>query len=127
MLSPNGSILDSRRRERRTKRNAREREKELDVRLGRIERDNRMLMNTLSGIANSFGELSRRVEKNGIGMGRERLLEGGLGSREEERELMGMEPVMRELQVLAPSISQESFKRAGLDDFDEDDGGSIME
>jgi hypothetical protein len=131
MLSPTGSILESRRRERRVKRNVREREKELDIRLGRIERDNRLLMSTLSGIANSFGELSRRVERNGMGigngLGREKLLKGlgTLGSGDEEQS-RGFEPVMRELQILAPSISRESIKRTGVDDFDEDDGGSIL-
>jgi hypothetical protein len=36
-----------------------------------------------------------------------------------------VEPVMRELQVLAPSVSTESYKQVG-DEFDEDDGGSIL-
>jgi len=131
MMSPTGSILESNRRERRIKRNLREREKELDVRLGRIERDNRLLMSTLSGIASSFGDLSRKVEKGGVGNAidrAERLLEE-LGSGEEERRVgegRGVEPIMRELQVLAPSVSEESVKSAGGDDFDEDDGGSIL-
>jgi hypothetical protein len=120
-------MLESRRRERRIKRNLREREKELDERLGRIERDNRLLMSTLSGIANSFGELSSRVEKGGLGVGIGRWEEGQDGGldRRSRGELSGVEPVMRELQVSAPRISAESFKRAG-DEFDEDDGGSIL-
>jgi hypothetical protein len=51
--------LDARRQDRRLKRNMSLREKEMDARLGKLERDNTMLMTTLSGIATSFGELSR--------------------------------------------------------------------
>lgn len=83
-------------------------------------------MTTLSGIASSFGELSRRVEKNGMGGGRERVL-GSIGfGMEGQGEERDVEPVMRELQVLAPSVSRESVTRTGVDEFDEDDGGSIL-
>ena len=130
MLSPTGSMLESRRRERRVKRNLRERERELDTRLGRIERDNEMLMGVLSGIANGFGELSRRVERNGLssvaGM-RRGISVGDLrnGLVGKVGDGTGVEPVMRELQVLAPSVSAESVKHVE-DEFDEDDGGSIL-
>jgi hypothetical protein len=127
VLSPTGSMLESRRRERRLKRNLREREKDLDERLRRIERDNRLLMSTLSGIASSFGELSRRVEKGGLGIGMGKWEETGeLGEeRRMHGELRGMEPVMRELQVLAPRVSTEIVKKV-VDEFDEDDGESIL-
>jgi hypothetical protein len=136
MLSPTGSVLESRRGERREKRNIREREKELDLRLGRIERDNEVLIGVLSGIASGFSELSRRVEKNGLGLGHGGLGRGmglgeiggasaGEGERRKEAGLRGVEPVMRELQVLAPSVSRESVKHVG-DEFEEDDGGSIL-
>jgi hypothetical protein len=44
-------------------------EKELDARLKKIERDNVMLLNTLSGIASSFQEL-HRLYPNGQRRGR---------------------------------------------------------
>jgi hypothetical protein len=112
LLSPTGSMLESRRRERRVKRNAREREKDLDVRLGRIERDNELLMGVLSGIASGFSQLSRKVDE----WKKEGRNENGLSSVEES---------MRELQFLAPSVSGESVKHIG-DEFEEDDGASIL-
>ena len=60
------SDLDARRQERRAKRNMSLREREVDVRLSKIERDNMMLMSTLNGIANSFGELSRVIPRTAI-------------------------------------------------------------
>ncbi|KAE9380183.1 hypothetical protein N431DRAFT_125246 [Stipitochalara longipes BDJ] len=120
MLSPTGSILESRRRERRVKRNIREREKELDIRIGRIERDNEVLMSVLSGIASGFSQLSRRVDEGAL---------GGRGLRKvasrKELGLASVEQSMRELQELAPSVSTESVKHVG-DEFEEDDGGSIL-
>ncbi|TAQ88938.1 hypothetical protein B7494_g2735 [Chlorociboria aeruginascens] len=53
--------LEARRAERRNKRNMTIREREVDERMSRIERDNRVLMETLSGIASSFGELHRLI------------------------------------------------------------------
>lgn len=60
-LSPRSvrSRLDSRRQDRRYKRNMSLKEKELDARLQKIENDNIMLTNALSGIAKSFSELNR--------------------------------------------------------------------
>ncbi|PMD35187.1 hypothetical protein L207DRAFT_108268 [Hyaloscypha variabilis F] len=120
MLSPTGSMLESRRRERRVKRNMREREKELDIRLGRIERDNEVLMSVLSGIASGFSQLSRRVDEGVL---------GGRGVRKvasrKELGLLGVEQSMRELQELAPRVSTESVKHFG-DEFEEDDGESIL-
>jgi len=120
MLSPTGSMLESRRRDRRVKRNLREREKELDVRLGRIERNNEVLMSVLSGIASGFSQLSRRVDEG--------ALAGRVIRRLPSRREIGLEGVeqsMRELQTLAPSVSMESEKVV-LDEFEEDDGGSIL-
>jgi hypothetical protein len=129
MLSPTGSMLESRRKERRVKRNLRERERELDARLGRIERDNEVLMGVLSGIANGFGELSRRVEKTGlsgvVGMRRGISLAELKNGNKVGEDGRGVEPVMRELQVLAPSVSEERVEHVE-DEFDEDDGGSIL-
>lgn len=53
------SGLDTRRQERRSKRNMTLRERELDMRIEKLERDNAMLIRTLSGIGKSFGELSK--------------------------------------------------------------------
>lgn len=58
--SPN---LEARRQERRAKRNMSLREKGLDARLRKIEKENEMLLNTLSGIVSSFGELNRMLPK----------------------------------------------------------------
>ena len=122
MLSPTGSMLESRRRERRAKRNLREREKELDIRLSRIERDNEVLMSVLSGIASGFSQLSRRVDDGALA-GRTSVLRKVVSRR--ELGLASVEQSMRELQELAPSVSRESVKHVG-DEFDEDDGGSIL-
>ncbi|PMD27789.1 hypothetical protein NA56DRAFT_147522 [Hyaloscypha hepaticicola] len=84
IVSLSGSSLENRRRERRMKRNTRERERELDVRVTRIERDN-----------------------------------------ESPTGLMSVERSMRQLQTLAPRVSRESIKPIG-DEFEEDDGGSIL-
>lgn len=132
LLSPTASMLELRRSERRMKRNVREREKELDVRLSRIERDNEMLMGVLSGIASGFGQLSRRVDEgavNGVGRGLRRVgSRDVVGLRKEggrEKGLSSVEESMRELQFLAPSVSGESVKHVE-DEFEEDDGGSIL-
>jgi hypothetical protein len=113
-------MLESRRRERRVKRNIREREKELDIRLGRIERDNEVLMSLLSGIASGFSQLSRRVDEGSL---------GGRGVRKvasrKELGLLDVEQSMRELQELAPSVSTEILEHVS-DDFEEDDGESIL-
>lgn len=115
-------MLESRRRERRAKRNLREREKELDIRLSRIERDNEVLMSVLSGIASGFSQLSRRVDDGALA-GRTSVLRKVVSRR--ELGLASVEQSMRELQELAPSVSRESVKHIG-DEFDEDDGGSIL-
>jgi hypothetical protein len=132
LLSPTGSMLESRRRDRRVKRNTREREKELDIRLGKIERDNEVLMSVLSGVANGFSQLSRRVDEGALetvgAMGRGlRQVESGksVDAVRKEMDLRSVEQSMRELQVLAPSVSRESIENMG-DEFEEDDGGSIL-
>lgn len=132
LLSPTGSVLESRRRDRRVKRNTREREKELDIRLGKIERDNEVLMSVLSGVASGFSQLSRRVDEGALetvgAMGRGlRQVESGkkVDAVRKELDLRDVEHSMRELQVLAPSVSRESIENMG-DEFEEDDGGSIL-
>jgi hypothetical protein len=112
--SPSHSILETRRNERRARRNASAREKEVESRLGKIERDNLVLLNTLSGIAKTFGELSRILPAAGWGRGTGIGLLGNVEvGGEEERirkgDLERMEPVMRELQGMAPRVSGESL------------------
>jgi hypothetical protein len=111
--SPSHSILETRRNERRAKRNASAREKEVENRLGKIERDNLILLNTLSGIAKTFGELSRMLPAAGKGRGTGTRLLGNVEVGDEVRirkgDLERMEPVMRELQGMAPRVSGESL------------------
>ncbi|CZR51540.1 uncharacterized protein PAC_01417 [Phialocephala subalpina] len=128
------SVLETRRQERRAKRNLSLREQDLDDRMRKIERDNAVLLHTLGGIARSFGQLHhatsrRNRSRRGVvgfdGEGRE--IRRGRGEDEmvgrEERggsgadvkgvegvrrgELRSMEPVMRELQGFAPRVSEE--------------------
>ena len=111
------ATLDSRRQERRVKRNTGLREKDVDVRLRKVERDNAMLLSTLSGIANSFGELDRALPVAGRGLRRERLiltdLEGDtrLGGDQGVMAMKGglakLGPAMQELQFGADDMSQE--------------------
>lgn len=122
------TLLETRRQERRAKRNISLREKELDDRLLKIERDNMILLKTLNGIASSFGELKRLS-----GQEDKRHRRGWMDVREadEERrlvELERMEPIMRDLQGMAPRVSTESVRQrlGGEDEFDEDDGASIL-
>ena len=60
-------------------------EKELDLRLSKIERDNAMLLHTLSGIASSFGQLNRLVPSR-RGQGMEPLMRELSGGSKRERE-----------------------------------------
>lgn len=110
--SPSHSILETRRNERRARRNASAREKEVESRLGKIERDNLVLLNTLSGIAKTFGELSRMLPAASRGRGTGLLVNAEFGDEEErirKGDLERMEPVMRELQGMAPRVSGESL------------------
>lgn len=122
--SAKSSGLDAKRQERRVKRNMNLREKEMDVRLGKVERDNAMIMSTLSGIASSFGELSRVLPGTGIRFRGEGLLtkveretrkdgDGGIV----HGELTKLDPVMRELEFGAGKVSQESLKESYEDLF----------
>ncbi|KAG0651769.1 hypothetical protein D0Z07_1684 [Hyphodiscus hymeniophilus] len=70
------AVLDTRRQERRVKRNMSLREKETDARLGKLERDNRMLITTLSSIASSFGELNRVLPRTGLQASEHGMLTG---------------------------------------------------
>jgi hypothetical protein len=110
--SPSHSILEIRRNERRARRNASAREKEVESRLGKIERDNLVLLNTLSGIAKTFGDLSRMLPAASWGRGAGLLGSVEVGDVEErirKGDLERMEPVMRELQGIAPRVSGESL------------------
>lgn len=130
-------MLETRRQERRTKRNLSLREKELDARLSKIERDNAVLLQTLGGIARSFGQLHRVTRGSRLSLGdryREGEVEEGRGVGEKEREkreeLRLMEPVVREMQGLVPQVSSESFVDRGpdeMDEFDEFDDALIAE
>ena len=81
------STLETRRQERRAKRNMTLHEKELDIRLSRIEKDNRVLLCALRGIAGSFGELGRlgflSPPGGGVGVGGVGIGEGEVDFREE--------------------------------------------
>ena len=127
------SGLDSRRQERRNRRNVSIREKELEKRLEKrlekIERDNRMLLSTLSGISRSFGELGRilpwKRDDEGSTVGREVKMEeqGPLGEEEEVegrvKTTRSLEPLMRELQGVGARVSAETERD---DDVDGDRG-----
>ncbi|KAH7336118.1 hypothetical protein BKA65DRAFT_28137 [Rhexocercosporidium sp. MPI-PUGE-AT-0058] len=126
------SVLETRRQERRAKRNMSLREREMDARMSKIESDNKMLLQTLGTIARSIGEISR-IGKESRKEGRiARLLdeERKLSPEEKRRrvELEKMEPVMREMQGMAPSVSMEIHKvRSGNgEDEDSDDAMSIL-
>ena len=128
------SVLSTRRQERRAKRNMSLREKEMDARMSKIESDNMMLLQTLGGIARSFGEISRiGKETRRDRRTTARLLDEEWKPSEEEKrrrgELERMEPVMREMQVLAPRVSMEihRVKKEGEEDGeDSDDAMSIL-
>ncbi|PVH84905.1 hypothetical protein DL98DRAFT_568555 [Cadophora sp. DSE1049] len=128
------SVLSTRRQERRAKRNMSLREKEMDARMSKIESDNIMLLQTLGGIARSFGETSRiGKETRGDRRTAARLLDEEWKPSEEEKrrrgELERMELVMREMQVLAPRVSMEIHrvrKEGEEGDDDLDDAMSIL-
>lgn len=101
------SVLSSRREERRAKRNLGLKEQEMDARLNKLEQDNILLLQTLGGIARSFGTLGRvgmdRLEERRL-VGRSKLSSDDIWSpsREEKRravDLMNTEPFMRELRT----------------------------
>jgi hypothetical protein len=101
---PSDRDLEARRRERRTKRNMSLRERGVEARLQRIERENAMLMSTLGGIANSFGELDRLLPK------RRRRPDGLLGAPgmvAADGLVEDVVPVMRELQAGAAGVSED--------------------
>ena len=104
------------------KRNMSLREKEMEARLGKIERDNAMLLSTLSGIANSFGELSRVLPVTRTGLGTETGLLTGVeremrdgGDEETARgELTRSDSVMQGVEFGAGKVSQENLKGEGM-------------
>lgn len=99
------TLLATRRQERRAKRNMALKEKDLDTRMLRIERDNKVLLRTLGIVVDSFEEI------RGLGTAEERgrqsldyrrdgircLEDGGEDEGRRLRDLEGMEPVMRDL------------------------------
>lgn len=116
--------LDSRRQERRVKRNMSLREKEMETRLRKIERDNAMLMTTLTGIAGSFGQLNSllprpRATSNILAREQIRQPQGVVD------EIQKLEPVMRELQAGAGRVSMEEVSSPRTMVGGEDDEGSI--
>jgi hypothetical protein len=90
-------------------------EKELDSRLQQIERDNAMLLNTLSGIAKSFGDLNKIIPRNSrprrdgaLLLGREMEgLETPTLSAVPVKKTRSLEPLMRELQGAVSRVSGE--------------------
>lgn len=104
----------------------------MDARMSKIESDNIMLLQTLGGIARSFGEISRIGKERRKDRRTARLLDEEWKPNSEEKrrrgELEKMEPVMREMQGLAPSVSSEIHKgkRGDGDDDDSDDAMSIL-
>jgi hypothetical protein len=116
--------LDSRRQERRVKRNMSLREKEMENRLRKIERDNALLMTTLTGIAGSFGQLNSllpRSRQTGNALAREQILH----PQDVVEEIQKLEPVMRELQAGAGRVSMEEASRPQMIVKSEDDESSI--
>jgi hypothetical protein len=127
------TLLETRRQERREKRNLSLREKDLDDRIERIERDNMLLLRTLNGIAKSLGQMRLTDLAGGIERRRssKRAWIGPVDADEERRlgELEKMDDFMRDLQQLAPRVSMESLKRRErdtFDEFDDVDRGSIL-
>lgn len=102
----------------------------MDARIAKIENDNLMLLQTLGGIARSFGHLSR-IGKDTRGLREKR---GGKPLDEAEvwspnkraGELNLIEPVTRELQVMSAPVDRES-QETQRDDLEDDDGFSILE
>ncbi|KAI6713665.1 hypothetical protein JHW43_003791 [Diplocarpon mali] len=106
------SVLDTRRQERRAKRNMSLREKDMDARIEKIERDNEVLLKTLGTIAKRFEKIARvggRVDSGYRGYERENEGPGSEVWRlsdEEERRTGGLEPIegfMRGLETAAPT------------------------
>lgn len=112
------SALDARREERRSRRNLSLQDKELDARLTRIENDNELLLNTLSGIAKSFGGLSMILSQ--------RQADGRAIYEQTKRRERSLEPVKREEQVAAGRASREVTSEGNEsygDEFDVDSDG----
>jgi hypothetical protein len=126
-FSPNSASvdqgLDNRRQERRVKRNMSLREKEMEIRLRKIERDNAMLMTTLTGIAGSFGQLNillPRPRKDSRPLIRDEI---GRPKGVEE-EIQKLEPVMRELQAGAWRVSMEGSPSRPVLRAEDDEGSN---
>jgi hypothetical protein len=85
----------------------------MEARLQRIERDNVMLLTTLSGIAKSFGELSKILPTKDSGREDGRVLKENEVADVMEphvRKMRSLEPVMRELQGEAGRVSGEAWR-----------------
>ena len=104
-------------------------EKELDARLQKIERDNTTLLTMLSGIASSFGDLNKILPRDQ--QRREGRLWLGMGDKVEEgletpslaptrvQKRRSLEPVMQELQGAAGRVGSERSTRMAELEFDE--------
>jgi hypothetical protein len=115
--------LDNRRQERRVKRNMSLREKEMEIRLRKIERDNAMLMTTLTGIAGSFGQLNGLLPRPRTDSGP--LIRDEIGRpKEVEEEIQKLEPVMRELQAGAGRVSMEGSPSRPVLGAEDDEGSN---
>ncbi|CZS98744.1 hypothetical protein WAI453_001865 [Rhynchosporium graminicola] len=126
------SILSTRRQERRLKRNMSLRECEMDARISKIESDNIMLLQTLGGIARSFGEISRIGKEARTERRTARLLDEEWSPSPEEKrrrgELEKIEPVMRVMREMAPRVSMEGQRegKVGRNSEDSYDGMSVL-
>ncbi|RDW80069.1 hypothetical protein BP6252_04707 [Coleophoma cylindrospora] len=103
---------------------AQEREADLDLRLSRIERDNTILLHTLSTISRSFLDLNRLLLPSSRRENTKRPILHDIGSAMGEEPapvagLDGIEPLMRELQDNA-RVSREEGRFMGPDEVEDD-------
>jgi len=93
-------------------------EKEMDARMTKIERDNMMILNTLSGIASSFGDLNRLLPKTQLQMQAQlRRTSGLLESRGVvEGDADWVETAGRELTSAGPSEDSAGKAKESEDD-----------
>jgi hypothetical protein len=117
--------LECRRHDRRVKRNISLREKAMEDRLRKIERDNAMLMTTLSGIAGSFGQLNSLLPRTRPETSNILVREPIRRSQGVVEEIQKLEPVMRELQAGAGRVSMEEASSPVRPTLDGEDESSI--
>ncbi|KAH8601258.1 hypothetical protein B0O99DRAFT_252570 [Bisporella sp. PMI_857] len=105
-LRSSKSKLDMRREQRRTKRNSLLREKEVDARLSKIEKDNAILLHAMSGMAKNFSGLSHILVQ-------ERMEEQDKEEQNTKR-MRTLEPVMRQSQDPARRTGSEKGRTNGI-------------